>query len=91
MKFKEVEFQGKLYLLIGDDVDTLGAAIATKEDYENGVMGRAHLYPDGRILRRNEQIGNREDLTFTGREIEAEPSEAILEVLLKTILGSLGQ
>jgi hypothetical protein len=59
-----VRFKGTIYVLVGDD-DGSGA-IATKEDYENGEVSFAHLMPDGRILRYNEQIGTSADLEDLG-------------------------
>lgn len=70
-RFREVEFQGERYLFIGDDDDS---PLATKEQYENGHESFAHLLGND-VWRHGAIIGSRNDLRFTGQEIDVTPTE----------------
>lgn len=56
----KVRFKDMDYVLIGS-LDK-GGAIALESDYQNFSPSFAHLMPDGKILRYQQWIGNREDL-----------------------------
>lgn len=58
----KIKFQGNDYLLIGETPRE--GAIATPEQYGNFDISYAHLFPDGRVMRHKQQIGNREDIQF---------------------------
>ena len=82
MKFRQIIFKNEEYLLIAGKND-LDGAIATKEQYENGVPSFAHLFEDGKIKRYGEIIGTIEDIVFTGEEIEPEVNvNAVPNVML---------
>jgi len=63
-KLREITFKGRKYLLVGTVKD--GGAIATKRQYENGILGYAHLNSDGSVYRLGKQIGNRKDVKCFG-------------------------
>ena len=56
----QVRFRGEQYCLFGDLKS--GGAIAKHEQFEAWTDSFAHLFPDGSIMRYQEQIGTREDL-----------------------------
>ena len=62
---------GKAFVFVGDDRSY--GAIATEEQYRNGLRSYGHLFPDGRIMRLHEQIGTREDIQW-GEQITIEPT-----------------
>lgn len=77
MKFEKIIWQGEEYVLCskaddyeGDDKD---GPIATVEQFNEGELGPAHLFPDGQIRSYGEAVGTREDITFTGVWVEMDP------------------
>lgn len=62
---RKVWFKGEEYFLIGKGDNV---AIATKEQYENGLCSFAHLKPNGNIYRFGEIIGTKKDLDFKSDE-----------------------
>lgn len=62
---KKIKFKGKVYYLIGGDLEN-GGPIATRYQYEHGLLSYAHLLPDGQVKRFNEVIGTREDVKVIG-------------------------
>ena len=82
--FKEVEFRGKRYLLIGNT----DGPLATKDQYETGKVSFAYLCLGGIIVQNNQVIGYASELVFTGNEIEATPTpEAAKRVKNGQLLG----
>jgi hypothetical protein len=74
---KRIKFQGQDFFLIGE---TEGA-IATKDQYENGLCSYAYLMPSGEILRFGTQIGTIKDIEFLG-DAELNPTkDALVNVL----------
>jgi len=74
---RRIRFKGRddLYL-IGGDLEE-GGAIATKEQFESGAMSYAHLCEDGIVRRFNQEIGTREDIEFTGEEVDLLPTDPV--------------
>ncbi len=52
-----IKFKDNEYLLVE-------GAIATKEQYENGLVSYAHLFKDGKIRRFNKIIGTEKDIKY---------------------------
>lgn len=65
---QEIRFNGLAFIITGTDKH---GPIATKKQYQNGECSYAHLYPDGRIVQFNKQIGTVEDIEF-GEIVELE-------------------
>ena len=65
--YQKIIFKGNEYILVA-------GGITTKEDFENGRISYAHLYPDGIIKRHTEIIGTKDDIIFTDEFIEATPN-----------------
>lgn len=76
---RKVRFQGKEFLLTGDN----DGALTTEELYVEGRCSYAHLMPDGRIMRFLKQIGAKEDLEFLEEVDAPEPTLGGLLNLLK--------
>ena len=69
-----IKFQGDTFVL------TEGGAIATENQYKNGLCGYAHLY-DGLIKRHGEIIGTKDDIeTLGAANIEIDIAEAISNI-----------
>lgn len=79
MRFQEIRFKGKKYLLISDNESE--GAIATKQQFENGLPSYAHL-KQGNVHRFNEKIGTVSDITFTGNWIAVSPKVGPMETML---------
>lgn len=62
----KIIFEGNEYIIVD-------GAIATREAYMNGTVSYAHLMNNGRIMRFHKQIGTKEDITYTGEFVEANP------------------
>ncbi len=62
---QRITFKGKPFLLIPVYAE-MGAAIATPEQYEAFEESYAHLYPDGRVLRHQVEIGTIADIEIVG-------------------------
>jgi hypothetical protein len=76
---KVIQFQGSEYVFTGESLSDEGP-IATREQYENGLCSYAYLQPDGRILRYNNLIGHRSEITIIGEcNLEMKP-EALLNL-----------
>jgi len=73
----KIRFKSRIYYLIGDMQE--GGAIATKRQYENGLMSYVHLFSDGRIMRFGEAIGRKEDITILGTA-ELKPKVSVLDL-----------
>ncbi|GEM_PF-4542171 len=77
MGLRQINFQGNEYILVGEKE----GAIATKEQYVNGLMPFAYLFPDGEIRRFGKKIGTIKDIVF-GDIIELQPTEEAFEDIL---------
>ncbi len=75
-----ISFQGNEYLFVGDLLEH-GGAIATEGDYMNGRCSYAHLLVDGRVMRFNHQIGNREDIKVLEHCETPMPSNVLRAIL----------
>ncbi len=53
----DVRFQGNEYILVKSKGDQ-DAGIATREEYEHFVVGHAHAYADGEVMRYRSVIGD---------------------------------
>ena len=56
---QRITFKGEPFLLIE-------GAIATPQQYEDWEESYAHLFPDGRVLRHQQQIGTKDDIVILG-------------------------
>ncbi len=85
-----IRFKGRDYVLVGT-LET-GGPIATKRQYENGLMSFADLAPDGVIRRYRKIIGKREDITVTRKfvtcHIKATAPLKAMENLIEALIGS---
>ncbi len=68
---KRIRFKSNDYILVGDGAD---GAIATEEQYHNGLTSYAHLFPSGEVKRYGEVIGTIEDVEFLGDAELGEPN-----------------
>ncbi len=85
--FRKLKFQDKEYILIGG-VDDKDGAIATVEQYTQGQCSFAHLLPDGRIVKRKEQIGVIDDIEFGDTiEIELNNMQESISRLIDNFVG----
>jgi len=70
MKFEKIIWQGEEYVLCSEPEDYEGedknGPIATVGQFNNAIMGPAHLFPDGKIKSYGEVVGKREDITLPG-------------------------
>lgn len=73
---RRITFKGEEFLLVGGN----DGAIATQEQYENGLAAFAYLLPDGRVLRFGQEIGTEADIRFL-EETDVKPKpEALANV-----------
>lgn len=77
--FKEIVFQGNTYILFD------GGAITTPESYLAYTPSYAHLCSDGKVRRYGEIIGSREDIEFTGKDIEVEENMGTAMGMLESL------
>ena len=57
---RRITFKGEEFLLVGEN----DGAIATREQYENGLASFAYLLPDGKVMRFGQEIGTEADIRF---------------------------
>ena len=83
-----IEFQDRLYLFIGDTLGE-GGALTTAEDFVNGRVSYAHMYPSGIVMRFGVDIGTAEDITILGPapQLDFNPLEAMGKCLLEIARG----
>ena len=72
---QQVTFKGKTLWLVAKVGEHDGALCSEPEEYEHGRLPYAHLHGDGRIARYHKNIGNFDDLEFTGVCQEVEPAD----------------
>lgn len=81
--FLKVKLNGEEFLLLGTLEE--GGAITTEAEFKKGVVGFAHLYPDGSVRRHGEEIARREQLEVLGthqvKMTEGESLDAVLNLL----------
>ena len=74
-----IKFNNQEYILLGTLEE--GGAIATREQWENGLCSFAHLFEDGKIMRFGEEIGSREDIQVIGKYTDNSKPNALLGIL----------
>lgn len=79
-----IRFQGEEFLLIGNLEE--GGAVATVEQFENGVCSHAHLFEDGLVMRLGEQIGSVLDIEVIG-EYDPKPTAESVAALFEGLTG----
>jgi len=84
---QKIKFKGRIYFIPGGSIDE-GGPIATKKQYENGLMSYAHLYPNGEIKRVGAIIGKREDIKLIGEE-ELKPTGKAFSNVFNRIFANL--
>jgi hypothetical protein len=76
----KVRFMGNEYLIVGSLAG--GGAVATAEQYANGLCSFAHLYPGGEIKRFGKVIGSRDDLEVVAEVEPPEPADDAMQNVL---------
>ncbi len=80
---QQVIFKNKTLWLVARPGEREGPLCSVPEEYMHGRLPYAHLHGDGRIARYFENIGDFDDLTFTGVCQEVEPAEDALDNILE--------
>lgn len=75
MKYREIKFKGKKFILVG-------GAIATKHQYKHGLPSFAHLQDNGEIWRYHKLIGTKKDIKYLGW-VEVKPN--VLEGMMNML------
>jgi len=74
----KIRFNGQEYLFTGDSLDK-GGPIATEDEYIQGEVNFAHLFPDGIIMRYHETIGTRDDIEILDTDVDIKMSDEGIE------------
>ena len=78
-----VKFQNEEYIMI----DLEDSFIAIEEQYKNGKVSFAHLYPDGSVNRFGKIIGRKEDIEVLEENIVVVENEGAFKNVLDQLFG----